>query len=224
MKKEKLRLKEVDFQFELFKKSKRRLMVAPATLTPSEWLQLKEHRDAMCGGSSIAITFTIYSDKLRIFQSNAKAGCGYAFVTCHKAYMENKKVSVKWSQMMNSPNIKSNLRIYDGSYERSDSGDFPNNSDILLKGGGILSGAIQRTGSFTDAVNTMTVNLTGSTQDYVTVFVQLLGHANYFGDLRIEYLKILDIDDTELINFDLSSVTMEQTGTGGDYGYTGAGP
>ena len=58
----------------------------------------------------------------------------------------------------------------------------------------------------------------------MTVFVQLLGHANYFGDLRIEYLKILDIDDNVLIDFDLSSVTMEQTGTALDYGYTGAGP
>ena len=198
----------------------------PPPITPT-WMSLREHVDlqvSVFGNVGFFVQQGEFLD-LRIAVVGTSAICGYAFQVYSAAYLQGKKIRIRWEGYNKDATYTlSNLSIYDGTYLRSSDDQFPFHQDIVLQGAGIIQ-QISHMGSFARIEETITCALGSAQFDNVTIFVQWDHRHNIGGRyLAIEWLKILDTDDTVLHTFDLSSATMEVTGTHADYGYTATGP
>lgn len=194
---------------------------------PNDWLQLREHRDAHCGSCDLTVSFEYDTTHLYVDSDlNQSKGWGHVFIVVQRAYLNGKKVQVDWRSPTGSNYKTTRMRILDGSYARATASDFPDGSDMPSKGNGVLTTPFDHTGNFSQVTETTGVlDLTGGSEGDVTVFLSQGMSAAYdtWLDLYIYSFKILDSDDSELIEFVLDPVTMEVTGTYGDYGYTGSG-
>jgi len=201
------------------------ISVAPyAPTPPSGWLSLREHRNNEIGAyPASSILFTYESSRLSLEDFLA---CGYVFVVCEKAWLAagTKKVRVYWDAVFGgSAYSRAELTIYDGTYDRTDNSDFPDTLAMATFGAGRLQRAYHQ-GDFGLRWDELTVDLSASTQDTVTIMVQIYGLHLETIWLYIYNLQVTDAANNVLKEFDLDPVTMEVTGTFGDYGYTGAGP
>jgi hypothetical protein len=118
-------------------------------------------------------------------------------------------------------------QIYDGEYVRSSDTDFPNGAGFPIKGAGLLQTLRSKSGSFAyETVDTL-INTSGGNQTMCTVFFFFQdGWSGQSGYLQMDWFEINSAaggsGNLYLEPFD-SAITMERTGTTGDYGYISTG-
>ena len=154
-------------------------------------------------------------------------GTGLMFFVVSRAELDGKYLRVRWQGDYSWGGWGTDVKIYDGSYDRSSDVDFPFNSAIPLKGNGVLQTALSHAGDFGAVTEEFLVDVSGGSEDMVTVFFwsgdSWTAQTGWF---QIEWIEVnsgpggsgnLAIED-----FD-DSITMERTGSFGDYGYISTG-
>lgn len=155
-------------------------------------------------------------------------GTGYNFHNYIRSWLNGKRIKIYWRGFYDGQNRTfAILEILDGNYSRSSMTDFPNGSDRILKGNGVLS--TLRTKTNTWAWETWTsgvLDLSGGTQSDCCLFVRLydswtLGRVW----IEVDYIQILDAAGTIVLAEEhyTDSVHMEVSGTYNDYGYISSG-
>jgi hypothetical protein len=188
---------------------------------PEDWLSLREHRTTV---GPLAVTFEISGGCLKI-STNGRLGEGIVFFVAKTSYLDGKKLAFKYKQDYIPGTIHSRVRVYDGSYDRSSDDDFPDVDPFTLKGAGVVQDVHNRHGQFDWDAQSILLDLSSSELEDVTAMVWVDVDIIEKSRLWIEYIQIRDPDDESvLVEFNTSSVTMEVSGTYKDYGYTGSGP
>lgn len=154
-------------------------------------------------------------------------GDGYAFIVVPRAWLNGKYLRFSWRSDVFWTFIAAVL-IYDGEYTRSSDVDFPGNLPLLLKGNGLLQTVVTRSSAFGWTTDDVQANVGGGSEDYCTIFFKLRVNQNYAGTvyLDIDWFEINDSAGGVPTLYSESftdSVTMEKTGSWGDYGYISTG-
>ena len=163
---------------------------------------------------------------MRIRNSGTFAlGTGYAFIVVDRAWLNGKYLRFRWTATLTTASV--GVLIYDGSYDRSSDVDFPSSAPLLLKGNGLLQTLTSTGASFGWETRDLQTNLGAGSEEFCTVFFKARDHTSP-GNV------LLDLDWFE-INSGVGGagafydeqftdvVTMERTGTFGDYGYISTG-
>ena len=187
---------------------------------------LREHKT---GAGSPDFTFSKPSGSVvRIESTTASLYRGYCFFTCDRAWLNGKYLRFLWQwQGTYDSNVVCRALLFDGEYDRSSDVDFPSGTTMLLKGNGLLQTIANPAVRFTWATEDVLIDASGGSEDKCTVLFQVY-------DAWSAQSMYVDIDWIEVNTgsggsgnlitetFD-SAVTMEVTGTFGDYGYISAG-
>src|SRR4030042_3647169 len=162
------------------------------------------------------------SSVVRIESTVASLGHGYCFIVCDRAWLNGKYLRFLWQGLGFNSSAAYKVLLYDGEYDRSSDTDFPSGSGLPTKGNGLLQTISAPATDFTWATTDVLINASGGSQEKCTLFFQLK-------DAWIATGVYIDIDWIEVNagsggsgnliteTFD-SAVTMEGTGTFGDYG------
>lgn len=197
-------------------------------------LYLKEYKNYYNAAYNPVITFSKPDgSSLKVDSSIASMGQGIVFASLPKEILQNRMVSLTWSNTTGYSTMTFFSYILDGAYDRTDdSVDFQPGSGStnrywpsnFTKGGGYLSTIDYHTGTRASTTNMASVKINQSTEKYNTIMVTLSDAWNtYSGYFIITALEIKDLDGTVRYAADLSgSLTMEVTGTYADYGYIGS--
>lgn len=181
-------------------------------------INFKEHK---CYSSfNPVITFSKPTgSSVRLTSNTTGLGQGYVFLSFSTDFLQNKKLKYTWANYSGDIDDWQRCRIYDGFYDRSSSTDFPSGSGFPSKGYGFLQQIEYLTGSVSSHTITETIDVSNSTQDYVTIFWYLRdAHAGTSMYFTISNIQILDLSDVVVHEVDLSaSIVNEQTGTYFDY-------
>jgi len=170
------------------------------------------------------------ASKIRIDSYTGGAGSvgyGYCFIVCDRAWLNGKYIRWNWNGYCSDAYTIAYARIYDGEYDRSSDTDFPSGAALLTKGNGLLQTLASKTGEFAAETQDVLVDVSGGNQDKCTIFFCLYDTQGFFA-------MYLDIDWVEINTGSggngniyseqfTDSVTMERTGTLGDYGYISTG-
>lgn len=166
-------------------------------------LKFVEQRGVSSDGARFKWRNEVAPDHLKMEKYNNWLAQGYVFFVAETAYLDGKKVEVDWHDPGGTLSRYACFRVRDGSYDFQLLADFPGGQSAPLeKGVGILH-ELSLWKAFARRVDTFTCDLSTAEEDYVTVLVEREG-GNVPSELRIYTLKVLDSDDTELVNFTLS--------------------
>lgn len=154
-----------------------------------------------------------------------KMGRCYCMIVFSRTWLHGKKIKVRWQGESNNPEnrIFREIQILDGQYDRTSMVDFPNNSDRITKGNGVLySHSPSEHGLKEWSTHEFTANTSGGNQDDVTLFVQLTDVWSAWNiKLWIDYIRVYEGDELAWSTEMTDALTLEQTGTANDYGYVG---
>ena len=152
-------------------------------------------------------------------------GTGYFFIVVDRAWLNGKYLRFRWTGTITTASC--DVLIYDGAYDRSSDVDFPSGAPIATKGNGLLQTVISAAASFGWETRDLQTNLGAGSEEFCTVFFRARDHTSP-GNV------LLDLDWFEINSgaggagafYDeqfTDAVTMERTGTFGDYGYISTG-
>lgn len=186
-----------------------------------EW-QLREQQQ-ISTPDTVSASFTI-TPPLEIDMTPANTrGLAHVFKVFNKADIINKNLSVTWAGTFSGAGIDNRINVLDGSYDRTNSTDFPPNNGLgftnPLKGAGLLHQVTKFVAfSSTDVIN---LTLAGSTESQITISMSnRIGATGTTTFMDLTKVEIVGVDSWE---WDSSaSVTMAVTGTNGDFGVTNA--
>lgn len=194
---------------------------------PLGGLQLREHKRYTAYDPDYTFrksTSSGYIDWLEMFSSDSSIGIGWIFAVFKRSFLHGKRVKIYANATGSYTFNANNVRIYDGSYDRTSDTDFPSGSDITLKGAGLLKDIAFSTTAGDIVIDTGILDLSAGQLYACTLFicnVDLWAAQNF--TLRVQRIEIWD--DTKLImcfRTHIYPVIMERTGTTGDYGYIGS--
>jgi hypothetical protein len=163
------------------------------------------------------------SSMVRMTSTRSGLGNGYMFFVMNREFIHGRYLRITWQADTTWSKWNHRVEIMDGAYIRSNDSDFPFQGRPLEKGNGILQTGLIRLGSFSMVTEEFLVDVSGGSQEYVTVFIRSR-------DAWVEQSGWLEVDLLEinwgaggsgtmwraLFNED---VHMEKTGSTGDYGY-----
>ena len=174
------------------------------------------------------ITFS-KSDATTLRQSSTQGsiGTGWIFVTAPRTWLDGKYLRFRWRADREWVGICFSVVIYDGEYVHSNDSDFPEGSEIPTKGNGLLQTVAGIWDTFDWRIDDVLIDVSGGTEEKCTVFFRMRDGWN-------QYSMYMDIDWFEINTgsggsgnlYDeqfTDSVTMEKTGSYGDYGYISTG-
>ncbi|MBW7992774.1 MAG: DUF2341 domain-containing protein, partial [Planctomycetes bacterium] len=188
-------------------------------------VQLREHD--FSSSDNPTITFSISSDRLFIDDGgccSSEGGNGYAFFVVPKSWINGKYLRWNWQGTASAGCcvISAVARIYDGTYDRTSDTDFPTNSALATKGNGLLQTLATRTANFGPTTEDVLVNVDSGTESEVTIF---FSGADNTSSGRATYIDFIEVNTSSggsgnlaTVDFVGDNVTMEKTGTLGDYG------
>lgn len=164
---------------------------------------------------------------LRQTTTNASLGNGWIFIVVPRTWLHGKYVRWNWEGYASFAAAVFNVYIYDGEYGRSSDTDFPSGSGIPTKGNGLLQTLRSKTGTFAAETVDVQANVAGGSQDKCTIFFSLGDgwSAQNFWE-QIDWFQINGGAGGANPLYDeqfTASITMERTGTTGDYGYISSG-
>lgn len=185
-------------------------------------LSLREHKCYSIFSSNTSFSKPD-ANSLKLSSSNSNGGVGYAFKTFSKEFLQGRKLRFKWSSSNNDYNVYYNAIIYDGSYDRSNSADFPDNNWLTLKGAGNVQNIATIKDNTSNNLVEVDLDLSKSTQDEVTLmFLSYDAWGGVYTNLTIHEVEILDAQGNVLAYFDSSApLIMERSNSTADYGYIG---
>lgn len=186
---------------------------------------LREHKTY--ASYNPVITFSKSSATiLKMDTTMASLGSGYFFIEVDRAWLNGKYIRFNWAGYK-SGGVGTNfgVYIYDGSYNRSSSVDFPSGAGKLIKGAGLLQTLKTKPATFSaETVDTL-INVSGGSQTKCTVFFEVNdGWNSQSLWLQIDWFEVNTAAGGSGNLFSehfTDSVHMELTGTYGDYGYIG---
>jgi hypothetical protein len=126
-----------------------------------------------------------------------------------RTWLNAKKIKITWAADLGYSGSAFKVQIDDGVYDVSSDADFP-------------SGAARHSGTFAETTETTAaLNLSGGNQTRATVLIWVHdAWATQQFRFNVDKIQILDASDNVLLEDDFTAVvTMERTGTTGDYGY-----
>ncbi|MEM2445918.1 MAG: DUF2341 domain-containing protein [Candidatus Bathyarchaeia archaeon] len=187
--------------------------------------QLKEHKYHATYDPDIR--FYKVDNQLNIDSVDAgpsSLGHGYCFFVLPASLVKGKWIRVKWSGYFSYSNLEhAYIDIWDGSYYRASSTDFPSGGGKATKGNGLLARLAVATagGSWGPVIVDKYVNVSPSLP-YVTLFIMLNdAWAAQTVELFIEFVEINDCEGGGENIYRMTfteEVVMEVTGTYNDYG------
>ena len=182
----------------------------------NQW-QYKEQR--LGGSFPSGCIFTPNVNEVAVVDDFTGLGHCILFKVFNKSNIINQNLTVTWDQT--SANARSDILVLDGSYDRTNSTDFPQNGlpngfTSPLKFAGVLH-QISRVSPFTTVTDVINMTLAGSTEQQVTVAVKHRGTTNS-GTANMDVERI-DIDFFGNWTLGNSIRTDEQTGTEFDFGF-----
>jgi len=187
-------------------------------------LQLREHKSLADWTPIFTFTAVGTPSKVDIHSTDLSIGDAYLFIVFPKTVVEASDVYWKWACLPNPyySNASFGVYFYDGAYDRASEVDFPEGQQgPTLKGMGLLQTLRFRTGEEDTSSYLIRTNVSASTQDYVTLFFLVRdGWTSYSVDFLLLDIEIRTVGTGVVIwdwNF-AGSITMEKTGTTGDYG------
>lgn len=169
------------------------------------------------------------SSILRGTTNDPALGRSHFVVNVSRAWIQGKYVRITWQGNYDAGAGSWGTRvvIYDGSYNVGSDVDFPSGSGPLIKGNGLLQTGLTKSGSFGMQTNEFQVDVSGGSEDMVSIMVYSNDSWNTFeGWYQVEALEINTgaggAGTLYREKFD-AAIVMERTGTTGDYGYISDG-
>lgn len=187
---------------------------------------LREHRS----NATFAPDFTFTKETATIIRqttTNPSIGSGYIFVVIPRAWLNGKYIRWNWNGWGSYSADVFRVNIYDGAYDRTSDVDFPQGASKLIKGNGLLQTLDINTGSFNAETKDVQIDVSGGSEDLCTLFFQL--GDSWDGQNFWEQVDWVEINggaggaDNLYDEQFTDSITMERTGTTGDYGYISTG-
>ncbi|MHA2346186.1 MAG: hypothetical protein ACXACP_05670 [Candidatus Hodarchaeales archaeon] len=163
------------------------------------------------------------SSTCRMTSTTSGLGNGYMFFTVNRDFIQGKYFRIRWQAQNTWEDWSNRIYIMDGSYDRANDLDFPLQYHPLDKGNGRLQIALWHRGSFSWITEEFQVDVSGGSQDTVTIFIR--SRDAWEAQSGWLQLDLLEIDTgaggsgTLWRTHFLDSVHMEKTGSTGDYGY-----
>lgn len=182
-------------------------------------MQFREHHVYGTGWTP-EITFSNPSaGHVKIDSSYLSVCHGHMFITFPKDFLNGKKIKYTRAYTSNKSTSTLFARILDGAYDRTSNTDFPTGSDVYLKGSGNLY-TIENNTAGTATITSPALDLSASVLQEVTFIVSVIDAwtANSM-NADFSLFQVLNGDDSVNTTFPLGTITMEVTGTYGDYGY-----
>ncbi|KKN63869.1 hypothetical protein LCGC14_0497470 [marine sediment metagenome] len=187
---------------------------------------LREHK--IYAAYNPAFTFSKATGTiLRQTSPNSSLGHGYFFVVLPRAWLQGKYIRWNWQGYASYSSTTFNVLIYDGAYDRTSDVDFPSGAAILTKGNGLLQTLDTNSGTFGAETKDVQVDVSGGSEDNCTLFFQLSDawSAQNFWE-QLDWVEINsgaggagNLYDEQFTD----AITMERSGTTGDYGYISTG-
>lgn len=184
-----------------------------------EFFSLREH-DRYGGSFTADVT---YSGNIAMTSTSSALGFGYVFFSLQREALRDRKLEIDWT-LTTTDNVLDafHVNLFEGALDRTSSTDFPNGSDINATEA-TNSPLISRMvgGNYVDTLEFTDTMLNSLTNGPVTVVVALEDRWN--GEtftLQINSLKLLNLSDVVVADYDIANrtINMEQTGTENDYG------
>jgi len=183
---------------------------------------LREHK--YFAGGEPDFTFSNPANACKQFSDFDSEGKGWIFVVVPRLFLDGKYLRF-YTTLGDQMIIRG--YIYDGAYNRSNDSDFPEGSDIPTKGNGLLQTIMNHEGYFGTFLDEVLVDVSGGTQDKCTIFFMMYDAWDmYQGFMQIEWFAINTGSggSGNLYNETFTdAITMEKTGSYGDYGYISSG-
>lgn len=151
----------------------------------------------------------------------------WLFFVVPRMWIHGKYIRLRWGASVGYSNWGTSIRIYDGSYNRSSDADFIYGNGLAVKGNGLLQSYLSHTGSFAYTIQEQLVDVSGGSEDYVTIFILSSDSwAAYSGSVDVDWFEVNGgaggAEGLAREDFD-DGIVMEQTGTSKDYGYISYG-
>jgi hypothetical protein len=162
------------------------------------------------------------STRAQCFSDTGGYGDLYMIKDYDRAWLNGKKIKITWGADLGYASSPFKLQIDDGLYEVSSDTDFPSGSARPVKGVGTMQTPFSHAGTFAETTETSGVlDLSGGNQNRATALIWVHdGWATQQFRFYVDRIQILDITDNVLLEEHFAdSVTMQRTGTYGDYGY-----
>ena len=159
--------------------------------------------------------------RANITSSTGGIGQGYFLKTFKKSDITGSAITITWEGDFGGGGSGNQVKVFDGAYDRRENGDFnPTNSNAPEpKGAGTLGTLnISAIGSeVTDVLSAGSINYAGSTEDDITIMVQV--NDNFNGGSRNTKVRTLRIGSSVEYNFENSVFVVEESGTNHDHGF-----
>lgn len=160
-------------------------------------------------------------------KGSSTAAEAYFFIMAPRVWLDGKYIRWNWEGFTQGAANAFRSYIYDGAYDRSSDTDFPEGEAIANKGNGLLQTLIIITGTFGPTTQDILVDVSGGTEEKVTIFIKLAdGWTSQIPWLQIDWFEINseaggvgNLEDEQFTD----DITMEVTGTDNDYGYISEG-
>lgn len=200
--------------------------VARADFVHLTGLEVRESRSSSFWNDAIDVQFHKAGDgSLLSISTPACRGAGWSFFNAWREWLDGKVIRITYGANASYGTPEAYLDVIDGEYHRTlDSIPFLSD-DLVPPMVGLYRELLPHTGTATGVVSTATLDLSGGSEDVVTVnFLLWDGFAGVLMR-NLHLIEILDSSGTVLTSYDLTgageTVSMELTGTQSDYGTYG---
>jgi len=186
---------------------------------------LREHKT---GASDPSWVFSKPSLSIcRAASGTSSIGNAYMFFNVSREYIHGKYIRITWQGDYTYASWGSRVYVYDGSYDRSSDVDFPSGAGMLLKSTGLLQTGRTRTGDFGPVTEEFLVDVSGGVLPNVMIMIYSRdAWGSQSGWIQVDTVEINSGAGGSGVLYRGSfndSITMERTGTTGDYGYISEG-
>ncbi|MFH1294468.1 MAG: DUF2341 domain-containing protein, partial [Candidatus Aenigmatarchaeota archaeon] len=188
--------------------------------------QLKEHGTSASYDPDISFSDSP-GTKIQASSTISSIGEGYVLMTVPKESINGRYLRWNWegstSLDSTSPGNIASVTIYDGSYVRSSSADFPEGADMVTKGAGQLQSWVKNTyGTWGPETMDQLIDVSTAQNDVVTIRLDTIDSwADHTVLALSDWFEInrgaRGLNNLLRIDFN-KAVSMETTGTLGDYG------
>ena len=191
---------------------------------------LREHKPSNAGyNPDVTFVDAATNNALVVASTVISRAYGRVFISCDPTWLDNKYIRWVW-RAYSTAAMYFVLLLYDGEYDRTVDTDFPNESDIPLKGNGLLQTLQTRIGSFTTVTDDVQVDASGASLPKVTLMWRMTDWwVEHEGNFWLEDVEFNEgaggVGNLYSIHFDTPpvgpsvGVVMERTATIKDYGY-----
>lgn len=195
------------------------------TVMTDSVIQVREHNIYSNPSYNPVWTFSKIDvgENLRQYSNDASMGAGYIMLVVDRNFIDGKYLRFNWEGRNEFSKTAQKVFLYDGGYDRSNNIHFPNGANKLLMGNGLIQTiASPLAGTTWTRTDDVLIDASGGVLDNVTIFWQLNDAWNtIWVRMDVNWIEVntgaggIGNLFTEQLN---GTLTMELTGTLGDYG------